>query len=155
MKVVGKVEEQPPSPQRPDTREKEGGSIDPPKKEPADRGLMREFERVWLIYPRRVDKQEAAKAWKKARQVAEYEEIEAGVRRYAALRQGEDQQYTKHFSRWLNARAWLDEPGVPHVKQSGHIDHAARHADGLDTLARAALDFDERQGNRGPFEAAH
>jgi hypothetical protein len=160
LKVVAKVAEQPPCPQKPEAREKEGGSVDPPKKgRPAERELMREFERIWLLYPRRVDKQDAVKAWKKARQSAEYEEIEAGVNRYAALRQGEDHQYTKHFSRWLNAKAWLDESEISseisHAKRPDRIDPAAKHADALDTLARAALDFDERESHRGPVEAAH
>jgi len=54
-------------------------------------------------------------------------------------------------------RTWVQQGAKFQQGQgNGHrIDHAARHAGALDTLARAALDFDERQGYRGPPEAPH
>lgn len=73
--------------------------------------IDREFaEKFWPAYPRKVSKGQAEKAFRSARKKASLEEIVAGVERYAKARAGQDPQYTKHPSVWLNAKAWLDEP---------------------------------------------
>ncbi|URQ76185.1 MAG: hypothetical protein NBV76_05340 [Candidatus Ochrobactrum gambitense] len=72
--------------------------------------LETEFEQqFWPAYPRRVGKGQALKAFRSARKQAELETILAGVRRYAADRQGENPEFTKHASTWLNGQCWLDE----------------------------------------------
>lgn len=69
-----------------------------------------EFERqFWPAYPRRVGKGQALKAFRAARKQNDLETIMAGVRRYAASRQGENPEFTKHASTWLNGQCWLDE----------------------------------------------
>jgi len=69
-----------------------------------------EFEQqFWPVYPRRVGKGQALKAFRAARKQNDLETIMAGVRRYAASRQGENPEYTKHASTWLNGQCWLDE----------------------------------------------
>lgn len=73
--------------------------------------LETEFEQqFWPAYPRRVGKGQALKAFRSARKQTELETILAGVRRYAADRQGENPEFTKHASTWLNGQCWLDEP---------------------------------------------
>lgn len=73
--------------------------------------LETEFEQqFWPAYPRRVGKGQALKAFRSARKQADLETILTGVRRYAADRQGENPEYTKHASTWLNGQRWLDEP---------------------------------------------
>ncbi|QPA25461.1 hypothetical protein IR196_05030 [Brucella anthropi] len=72
--------------------------------------LETEFEQqFWPIYPRRVGKGQALKAFRSARKQAELETILAGVRRYAEQRRGENPEYTRHASTWLNGQSWLDE----------------------------------------------
>lgn len=69
-----------------------------------------EFEQqFWPNYPRRVGKGQALKAFRSARKQAELETILAGVRRYAEQRRGENPEYTRHASTWLNGQSWLDE----------------------------------------------
>jgi len=69
-----------------------------------------EFEQqFWPAYPRRVGKGQALKAFRAARKQAELETILAGVRRYAEQRRGENPEYTRHASTWLNGQSWLDE----------------------------------------------
>jgi len=69
-----------------------------------------EFEQqFWPVYPRRVGKGQALKAFRAARKQNDLETIMAGVRRYAASRQGENPEFTKHASTWLNGQCWLDE----------------------------------------------
>jgi hypothetical protein len=72
--------------------------------------LETEFEQqFWPAYPRRVGKGQALKAFRAARKQNDLETIMAGVRRYAASRQGENPEFTKHASTWLNGQCWLDE----------------------------------------------
>jgi hypothetical protein len=65
------------------------------------------FEEFWGVYPRKVEKGVARKAWKNALKRATPEEIIAGAKRYAALKL--DLEFTKHPGPWLNADRWLDE----------------------------------------------
>jgi hypothetical protein len=65
------------------------------------------FEEFWKVYPRKVEKGVARKAWKNALKRATAEEIIAGAKRYAALKL--DLEFTKHPGPWLNADRWLDE----------------------------------------------
>lgn len=74
----------------------------------------REFEtEFWPIYPRKVGKGQALKAYRAARKQADCATIVAGARRYASERAGQDQQFTRHASTWLNGAGWLDEPSSP------------------------------------------
>ncbi len=87
--------------------------------------LETEFEQqFWPAYPRRVGKGQALKAFRAARKKSDLETILAGVRRYAADRHGENPEFTKHASTWLNGQCWLDEPGIkraePPPKPSGN-----------------------------------
>jgi hypothetical protein len=71
---------------------------------------MPSFEQFWQIFPRRVGKGTAKKAFKRASERASFAEILDGARRYAKECVGRETQYIKHPSTWLNADCWLDEP---------------------------------------------
>jgi hypothetical protein len=71
---------------------------------------MPSFEQFWEIFPRRVGKGTAKKAFKHAANRASFAEILDGARRYAKECVGRETQYIKHPSTWLNADCWLDEP---------------------------------------------
>jgi hypothetical protein len=66
------------------------------------------FEGFWLVYPRKVGKGAARKAYRHALKRASHVEILAGAKAYAASKP--DPKYTPHATTWLNADRWLDEP---------------------------------------------
>ena len=72
------------------------------------------FDEFWAVYPRKIGKGAARKAYGNALKRATVEEILTGAKRYAATKP--DPQFTKHASTWLNADCWLDEPDKPHLK---------------------------------------
>jgi hypothetical protein len=75
------------------------------------------FDAFWAVYPRKVGKKEAQRAWAKAiKDGATADELLAGVRRYAAERAGQDPTYTKHPATWLNKGCWDDEPQRPQLR---------------------------------------
>lgn len=74
------------------------------------------FDDFWAVYPRKVAKGDARRAWQKAIRVASPEEIIAGAMRYA--RKAEP-PFICHPATWLNAERWADEdePQVQIVDQ--------------------------------------
>lgn len=68
-----------------------------------------DFDTFWSVYPRRVAKQSAIKAWEKAVRVETPEVIIEGARRYANDPNREP-QFTAHPATWLNAHRWGDDP---------------------------------------------
>lgn len=78
-----------------------------------------EFEKTfWPQYPRKKDKAKSLKAFHTARKTTELSVIMAGLLRYAAERDEQDQKFTKHASSWLNGECWLNEtdPEPPKTK---------------------------------------
>lgn len=65
------------------------------------------FENFWSVFPRKVAKGAARKAYRNALTRASHDEILAGAKRYAASKP--DPKFTKHPASWLNADCWLDE----------------------------------------------
>lgn len=66
------------------------------------------FDKFWEIYPRRVAKQAAFRAYKKALKESRPEVILEVARRYAREREGKDMEFTKHPATWLNGERWCD-----------------------------------------------
>jgi hypothetical protein len=66
------------------------------------------FEDFWGVYPRKIGKGAARKAYRNALKRASEAEILAGAKAYAASKP--DPKYTAHATTWLNADRWLDEP---------------------------------------------
>jgi hypothetical protein len=75
------------------------------------------FDHFWSIYPRRVAKQNAVKAWRKAIKTVEPDVIIAGAEKYAIAVQGKEPQFIRHPATWLNGGCWDDEPD-PEVKKA-------------------------------------
>lgn len=69
------------------------------------------FDDFWAVYPRRVAKLDAQKAFAKALKIAPAEDIIAGARRYAAG--AREPQFTKHPATWLRSGCWMDEEMTP------------------------------------------
>jgi len=81
------------------------------------------FERFWSVYPKRVAKEAARKAFARAAgNGTDVEALIAGAQRYAVERQDQDPKYTKHPATWLNGGCWEDEaPGAPVIDEHGNV----------------------------------
>ena len=76
-----------------------------------ERTLVSEmFLEFWNEYPRKSDKRAATKAFKSALNRAKFEDILAGVIKYANDPNLPEQRYIKHPATWLNADAWENGP---------------------------------------------
>lgn len=73
------------------------------------------FDDFWSLYPRKVCRKPAEKAWKSAIKRCPPETIISALRRYAETRKGQDQTFTCHASTWLNQDRWEDYP-APQAK---------------------------------------
>lgn len=76
------------------------------------------FDEFWKIYPRKVAKGSALKAWNNAVKTAKPEDIIAGAKTYAKDKM-RDPKFTAHPATWLNAQRWLDEPQVEEKRLMG------------------------------------
>jgi hypothetical protein len=71
-------------------------------------GVDEHFDRFWDVYPRKVAKGSARKAWQRALRAAPPEVIIRGAERYSADKT-RNPQFTAHPATWLNAERWSDE----------------------------------------------
>jgi Helix-turn-helix domain len=69
------------------------------------------FETFWSVYPRKVAKEAARRAYERiaGAGTVSADEIVAGAQRYAEARQTQDPTFTKHPATWLNGGCWNDE----------------------------------------------
>lgn len=74
-----------------------------------------DFDQFWSLYPRKIGKGAARKAWATALHTATPDTIIAGLKQYAPTRTGQDPKYTPHPATWLNQQRWEDEPETPHT----------------------------------------
>ncbi len=77
-----------------------------------DINISTEFETLWQLYPRKIGKPKALKAYEKARKNgATFDEVKQGIEAYRrqieALKT--DTEYIKHGSTWFNNEGWKDE----------------------------------------------
>lgn len=82
--------------------------------ENTDNNIQAEFETLWKLYPRKIGKPKALKAYQKARKAGtSYETIETGIKAYKEQikRLKTDKQYIKHGSTWFMNECWNDEYG--------------------------------------------
>jgi hypothetical protein len=114
------------------------------------------FDEFWSVYPRRVAKLAAQKAYAKALKIASPDKLIEGAKRYAAEKVGD--AYIKHPSTWLNGGCWDDEPLL--VYRNGHNGNANGHQRRLDqwdaafTKLSAAADlFSPSEEAPGPVSA--
>ncbi|MEQ1755281.1 MAG: helix-turn-helix domain-containing protein [Micropepsaceae bacterium] len=77
------------------------------------------FDEFWEVYPRRVSRGAAQRAFQKALKRSQAKVIMDGATRYAIERKGQDTKYTKHPATWLNGDCWEDEPDIRRQKRTG------------------------------------
>lgn len=68
------------------------------------------FPDFWSVYPRRVGRGQALKAWKTALKKTGADAIIVAATAFAASSRGTDQKFIPHPSSWLNGERWADEP---------------------------------------------
>jgi hypothetical protein len=80
--------------------------------------VRRSFEKWWLIFPTRVAKGDAWKAYERIIRtgLATPEELEQGAQRYEIERRGQNPKYTKHPANWLIGECWADEGASASVR---------------------------------------
>jgi len=72
-----------------------------------------DFDLFWAEVPRKVAKPKARAAFKAALKKKPAADIISAMRKYAASRRGEDEQFTAHPASWLNGERWDDDLKVP------------------------------------------
>ena len=120
--------------------------------------LEEDFLEFWSIYPRKVEKIAARKAFAKAAKTAPVAEILEGTRRLASDPWLPIKQYIPYPASWLNAGGWGDEPYPERVLTKDEIrekerrlktEREARDKARHDTLmAEAQKAREEAEANR-------
>lgn len=81
------------------------------------------FDDFWAVYPRRVAKLRARKAWKKATEEYSADDIIEGAKWFAAIcaSEGKEAQFIPHPATWLNDGRWLDDGklNLPDLERDG------------------------------------
>lgn len=73
--------------------------------------IAKGFERFWKVYPKKVGKPAALRAWTKAiKNGADAEIVIAAAEFYALERRGTESRYLKNPQGWLNDGRWQDAP---------------------------------------------
>ena len=82
------------------------------------------FDTFWSIYPRKVGKHSAFRAYQKALKVTDHATLIAGATQYQVKCSNTEQCYIAHASTWLNGRRWEDDRGADdsgiNPKGNGH-----------------------------------
>jgi hypothetical protein len=68
------------------------------------------FDQFWSIYPKKLDKAKARRAFGTALKAADAERIIEGARNYANDPNLPEMQFIKYPATWLNAEAWENPP---------------------------------------------
>ena len=122
-----------------------------PKNEPKHRAstvYTDDFEAFWDIYPLKLDKRTAFKAFRSALKRVTLDEIMAGARKYANDPNLPEPRFIKHASTWLNGDGW-DNPPLPSSKPVSGQPNKARDRlnEQVDIVRR--IQAMEQQGNIG------
>jgi hypothetical protein len=105
--------------------------------------LSDQFEEFWDLYDYKKSKPKALASYKKSLKSDNHDNIIRGVKAYIKTR-GDDKQYWKHPTTWLNSESWNDEyittiPTKPKQSQTSElIARVAQRMEGQDAV-RAIL----------------
>lgn len=83
-----------------------------------------EFDAFWAAYPRKVDKQDALRAYTKAIKITEPARLLSAIKAHASYwtKAGRDSENIPHATTWLNKRRWEDELGPQHVPRGDPVE---------------------------------
>ena len=99
-----------------------------PKKRDRSAGSA-EFENFWSVYPRKINRAVALKAFEKATRKTEADLIITAVRGYKFA---DDEQFIPHPATWLNQERWIDgtptsvRPQVTEAEQAAFLEEHQR-----------------------------
>lgn len=103
------------------------------------------FDSFWKVYPRKVSKQAALKAWKGAKADKLTEVIVADVERRCETEwKGQEVQFIPHPATYLHQRRWEDE--TPPQERTGYSSQTIK--------SNPALDYDQRTYSDDEFKGA-
>ena len=105
-----------------------GAELIPFTPEPARPNLDADFAAWWSLYPRKVGKGAAQKAYRSARKKATAQALTAAIDAQGPLLMARGSQYCPHPATWLNGERWRDNPADLQTTDSRQIDWAALHA---------------------------
>ncbi len=101
----------------------------PPLKKTIDKNTIEKnkerelFDEFWNLYPKKTDKQLAFRQFRRALNRATFEDIIAGVIKYASdPNLPSEKRFIKNPSTWLNADAWENGPLPERKKQKKQTD---------------------------------
>ena len=67
------------------------------------------FDQLWEMYPRKVGKGQARKAYVTASKKIDFFDLLPKLEAYVSTLDGKDKQYMPHLATWLNGERWADE----------------------------------------------
>jgi hypothetical protein len=99
----------------------EGKKSTPRRRKPVD--YPDGFEQFWSLYPRRLHKQTALRAYRAAskRPGFSLDDLLTATRHYALERDGQDERFTKHPATFLNDDRWRDHISSPEKRVANDI----------------------------------
>jgi hypothetical protein len=85
------------------------------KQQIENKDILKEFDILWKLYPRKIGKPKALKSYEKARKNGTtFEQVKQGIELYCQQidRQKTSVEYIKHGATWFNNECWNDEYSV-------------------------------------------
>ena len=74
-----------------------------------------EFEKLWDIYPRKVEKYKAATLFSKIINEVEFDTLIKATEKYAEAVKDKEKKFIPHPTTWLNGRRWNDPLEIPEM----------------------------------------
>jgi len=101
------------------------------------------FVEFWSLYPRKVNKKAALKAWDKATNETPAEQIIGAAEMYAASDIAADGEFLPHPATWLNKGGYLDDPAEWERREPKSKEQKRQEAN-FEVLANVSKIIDQR-----------
>ena len=107
-----------------------------------------EFDEFWSVYPKRIGRGLAERAWIKALTFAPASEITSVARSYPW---NSDPQFIPHPATWLNQRRWQDDLTPPQTKLEGTAERIMRWAEEIEDERKVSIESNSNAIGLLPF----
>lgn len=97
---------------------------------------MNTFEDFWDLYPRKVSKKDARRAWERAVTIELPAVIIMGLKRQTAYLQSRPVEFRPHAATWLNGERWEDEVQVSITTPPKQTAFQQRHQSAIEAFDR-------------------
>lgn len=105
------------------------------------------FKDWWKLYPRKVGKGQAYKAFKAAKKKTSLETLMEKVAEYKQIMDGEPEEYIVHPSTWLNGERWEDDMAAIRP-QSTKLNNREQHFKQMLTQAENSINIFDTDNNQ-------